>query len=558
MKITFILIALFSLYSGGLFSQHLGPAYIVHFSDKAGSPFSITNPGEFLTPAALERRALQNIPVDETDIPVNSTYLQAVAQAGAQIAAVSRWFNNAAVWITNPAIVDVIAAFPFVSSIVPMGGTVVTTGEPTETPDKFPFNENVAPSAKQPGTKTTSIYGTAFNQINMVYGIALHDQGYRGEGIAIAVLDAGFRNTNQLAVFSNLWAENRIYGWRDFVHPGNDLFNPTIHPHGTNVLSIMAADLSGEMIGTAPNASYWLLRTEDAVEEYMMEEHFWVAGAEYADSVGAWIINSSLGYTEYDNPAHSHTYASMDGNTTFVTRGADKAAQKGILVVNSAGNQGQAPWQFIVAPSDGDSVLAIGAVNAAGLYAPFSSKGPSYDGRIKPDVAAQGAGTTIASSAGGIVTGSGTSFSSPIIAGMAACLWQTNLFASNMEVAHAIISSGSQYQNPDTILGFGIPNFQLAQITLTALDDTVETMYAFEVFPNPTRGSVYVRSNLQGESIVEIAVYSTHGSLLKRTFFNNAPIVVAIDEFRNFPVGVYFVNIRTQNRSETLRIIRSL
>ncbi len=554
MKIFFLCIAVLALFASNLFSQPLGPAYIVQFTDKAGSPYSIANPGEFLTPAALDRRALQNIPVDVTDIPVNSTYLQAVAAAGAQIATVSRWFNNAAVWITDPAVVPVIAALPFVASIVPMGGTVVSTGEEICILHKFPFKEEGITNTIN--IKSSSPYGAAFNQINMVSGIALHDQGYQGNGIAIAVLDAGFRNTNLLTVFANLWAEDRVLGWRDFVQPGNDIFSPHIHPHGTNVLSIMAADQSGEMIGTAPEASYWLLRTEDVVAEYLMEEHFWVAGAEFADSVGAWIINSSLGYTEYDNPAHSHTYASMDGNTTFVTRGADKAATKGILVVASAGNQGQSPWQFIGAPADGDSVFTIGAVDAQGFYAFFSSKGPSYDGRIKPDVTAQGLGTTIASSAGGITAGSGTSFSSPIIAGMAACLWQTNLNATNMQVAQAIISSSSQYQNPDTLLGFGIPDFQLAQITLTALNDSAENNYAFEVFPNPTMGSLYIKNNLQGEFITEIAVYSAEGSLMKRTSFNQTSLVVEIDEFRMFPAGVYIIIIKTQNRSEALKVIR--
>jgi hypothetical protein len=301
----------------------------------------------------------------------------------------------------------------------------------------------------------------------MLNGIALHDLGYDGMGMTIAVLDAGFTNTNTIPAFSYLWNNNRILGYKDFVSPqAPNLFSS--HTHGTSVLSTMGAYLPGDMVGTAPQASYWLLRSEDGATEYLVEELNWVSAAEFADSVGADIINSSLGYTTFDNPAQDHTYQDMNGNTTPVTIGADKAVSKGMIVVNSAGNSGGSSWQYIGAPADGDSVFSIGAVNSIGAYVSFSSTGPTSDGRTKPDVVAQGSGTTIINAGtGNVSTGSGTSFSSPVTAGMVSCLWQAHPNRRNTEILEAIRQSGSLAGNPDQQLGWGIPNYLTAHNLLS-------------------------------------------------------------------------------------------
>ncbi len=310
-------------------------------------------------------------------------------------------------------------------------------------------------------------YGQAFNQINMLNGIPLHDLGYDGAGMTIAVLDAGFLNANVLSAFDSLWLNNQIIGYKDFVSPlAPDIFGS--HTHGTSVLSTMGANLPAEMVGTAPKADYWLLRSEDDATEYLIEELNWASAAEYADSVGVDVINSSLVYNTFDDPAQDHTYAYMDGNTTPITIAADLAASKGILVVNSAGNSGSSSWHYIGAPADGDSVFSIGAVNSSGVYASFSSTGPTYDGRIKPNVVAQGQGSTIISAySGNVISGNGTSFSSPITAGMVASLWQAHPDKKNTEIMEAIQQSATQALNPDSLLGFGIPDYFAAHTLLS-------------------------------------------------------------------------------------------
>ncbi len=324
----------------------------------------------------------------------------------------------------------------------------------------------------------------------MLNGIALHDMGYDGTGMTIAVLDAGFLHADTLRVFDSLWMNGQILGTKDFVSPQSpDIFGA--HYHGAMVLSTMGGNWPGKMVGTAPHAHYWLLRSEDGGSEYLIEELNWVSAAEFADSVGADVINSSLGYTTFDNPSQNHTYADMDGNTTPITIGADMAVSKGMIVVNSAGNDGGSSWQYIDAPADGDSVFSIGAVTASGNYASFSSTGPTYDGRIKPNVVAQGSGSTIINPYNGLVsTGSGTSFSSPITAGMVACLWSAHPNKRTTQIMDAIQQSGSLAGNPNNQLGWGIPDY-LAAHNLLSQPVTYNFSLHLKVFlGGPFNGSV--------------------------------------------------------------------
>ena len=548
-----------------LFSQPLGPAYVIYFTDKNNSPYSIDNPSEFLTEAAIDRRNRQGIAIQLDDLPVNATYLEAVSDAGVQIAAVSRWFNMAAVWIQNPGIISAIQALPFVSEVSPMSGGPVKSKNNYEWEAKpfFDLERYDLLTESQP-TKVTSNdfydYGNADNQIEMVSGKQLHNQGYRGEGMVIAVLDAGFANVDVIPAFDSLRANDRILGTRDFVQPGNNVYLPSIHPHGTMVLSIMGANLPGLMVGTAPESSYWLLRTEDANgpsgnSEYLMEEYFWISGAEFADSVGAWIINSSLGYSEFDDPTQNHFYSDLDGNTIPITLGANHAASKGILVVNSAGNSGGTSWQYIIAPSDGHLVMAVGAVNASGNYAGFSSTGPTPDGRIKPDIAAQGAGTSFVHSNGNVNSGSGTSFSSPIMAGMAACLWQTNLDVTRNGVYEAIIQSGSQYLNPDNFLGNGIPDFEHAQLILTADNNLQAKTTSIKAYPNPAQSFLVIESNL-GNPIRQIFFTDITGKVKLSRDFSNSPQLKYTEDLSTLEAGMYILRIYTAKGAEAVKIIK--
>lgn len=562
--ITSTTILLLLLLSITLFAQPQGIGYVVHFTDKANSPYSIENPSAFLSEAALLRRSRQGIPVQTDDIPVNASYLQAVAATGAQIAAVSRWFNTAAVWINNPAMIPVIEALPFVSQVQPMNGSGKSLAMVNWKSKPF-FDQEVNDlMVSYLDLKNISSnfynYGGGSQQITMINGIALHNEGYRGQGMVIAVLDAGFRNVNIISAFDSLRANGRILGTKDFVLPGNNVYNPGIHVHGTNVLSIMAANLPGQMVGTAPEASYWLIRTEDADgpsnnTEYLMEEYYWVAGAEFADSVGASVINSSLGYYTFDNPAQNHTYSDMDGNTTPVTRGANHATGKGILVVNSAGNNGSSPWQYIIAPADGFQVLAVGAVKGDGTYASFSSRGPSADGRVKPDVAARGDSTVYVNSLGQVRAGNGTSYSSPVVAGMAACLWQTILSAGNTSVYQSIIRSGSQYQNPDNFLGYGIPDFQQARVLLSLDTSNAKGKGLIRIFPNPAASNLTIEAIQPGLAIKRIRISDMTGRLLiEKNYIPERQIV--FENIQAINAGIYLLNVDHDKGVETLKMIK--
>ncbi|MBM3436273.1 MAG: hypothetical protein FJY07_08685, partial [Bacteroidetes bacterium] len=388
----FYLLLIFVSVSELILSQVYPDKYWVRFTDKNNSPYSINNPGEFLSQRAIDRRVHFGINVIENDLPVNPQYIEGVANTGVTILTVSKWMNSVTIYTTDPAALDAIGLLPYVESIVKGTGS----GGFNPSPKPFFLNETYYKMPEEEYLKSLCSYdyGSAYNQIHMLNGDALHDMGYNGAGKIIAVIDAGFMNADNIDAFDSLWDSGRILGVRDFVSPLNpDIFGS--HYHGTMVLSTMGGNWPGNIVGTAPGAEYWLIRTEDGNSEYIIEELNWVSGAELADSVGADIINSSLGYTEFDDPSQNHTYEDMDGNTTPVTKGADVAASKGMVVVNSAGNSGGSSWQYIGAPADGDSVFSIGAVDDMGNYAGFSSTGPTYDGRVKPNVVAQGQGCAI-------------------------------------------------------------------------------------------------------------------------------------------------------------------
>jgi hypothetical protein len=314
----------------------------------------------------------------------------------------------------------------------------------------------------------------------------------------------------------------------------------------------MAANLSGVMIGTAPKANYWLIRTEVGDYERVIEEYFWLAGAEFADSVGASLINSSLGYTEFENDSANHTYADMDGNTAIVTIAADMAAQKGILVVNSAGNEGSSAWHYIGAPADGDSVFSIGAVDADGLKAYFSSFGPTYDGRIKPDVSALGVNATIFSPYG-LSSGSGTSFSSPITCGITACLWQALPDSNNMQIIEIMKQSGSQGQQPDSLLGWGIPDMEKTIINLNI--PKVQNV-DFNIYPNPFLDEITLIFRNPEVSTEEIEIFNPKGERVFAAAANDFRRTLEIKNLQNLPAGVYMVKVKSENQVYVQKLIK--
>lgn len=363
--------------------------FLVYFTDKLDSPFTENNPSQFLSSRSIQRRIKQGIPISKNDLPVNPAYLDSLRKKGIDVWYPSRWLNAAVIHADSNQLAG-INTLPFVKNISRVSRLGKVEGIDINTLSPLQLE------------KANVNYGASFNQVSMIGADVMHSEGYRGEGMLIAVFDGGFQNANTVSFLDSLFKNKQVLKTFDFVEKKEDVYG--FLDHGTNVLSTMAGYSEGQLIGTAYKADYLLLRTEDASTEKLIEEANWLIAAEFADSAGADLINSSLGYTTFDDPKTDHRYKDLDGNTTIITKAADLAAAKGIVVVNSAGNDGSNSWKYISAPADADSILAVGAVDASGNYAAFSSIGPSYDGRVKPDVAAQGQNAIIGYPNGNIGT----------------------------------------------------------------------------------------------------------------------------------------------------------
>ncbi len=535
--------------------------HVVFLKDKNNNPYTLTNPSAFLTQRSLDRRIKSAILLDIKDLPVTPSYVTQIAATGAVVVYSLKWFNAVVVNTNDPAVLSAIAALPFVDhldQVLPKNPLQVPANSGMMHMDEIPPYTLYKPLPVNITKSTGSFnYGQAYNQVHMITLDALHNLGFSGQGMMIAVLDAGFYHVDQISAFDSLWLNNRILGTRDFNLPGNNVFGDNMHTHGTSVLSIMGGNLPGQMVGTAPNASFWLIRTEAGEYESLIEEYNWAGGAEFADSLGVDVINSSLGYTIFDNPVYNHTYADMDGNTTPVTRAADLATSRGIMVVNSAGNDGNKSWHYIGAPADGDSVLSIGAVDASGTYASFSSTGPTYDRRIKPDVTAQGQGTTVVDGGGWVVQGSGTSFSSPVVAGAMACLWQSVQTFSAQVLRDAVRSTASRALSPDSLYGYGIPNMMNAMLLLSTTQTLQEAQHGYSLFPVPFAGSPWIKNDRKNPEQVKIEILSVTGQVIGvRNIYMNTSSTMALNDFDGMPSGLYFVRIISNSGQQILRAIK--
>jgi serine protease AprX len=503
--------------------------YWIQLKDKKGSNYTLDNPAEFLSQRAIDRRLRYQIPIEENDLPVSLYYLDSLRHHDLKILYSSKWMNAVVAESNDQNLEDVLSPCSFVTGIELLYHTALNKSGA----DKFRESLSDGPIPSE-------------HQVEMLNGHKLHEQGYQGEDMIIAVIDGGFYNADSLAGFFYLWQNGQVLGFRNFVDPSANFFWSNNGSHGTNVLSIMGGYLPGEFSGAAMQASYWLIQTEDTRNEYRIEEANWLAGAELADSAGADVINSSLGYSDrFTDPTQNYNYSDMDGKTTLVTRAASMAASKGMLVITSAGNAGNPgdPWQYIIAPSDGDSILGVAAVDAEGVRASFSSRGPSSDGRVKPDVAAQGQGTVLIRSNGLVSTGNGTSFSSPVMAGLATCLWQKHRDMTNYEIIKAIRRTASQYHSPDSLIGYGIPDLELADILLAASKQTAAEIH---VFPNPATqyinlwlpdtdeaGNYYEIIDATGRKLLDGRIYSSKQ--------NQAEINIEL-----LPAGAYIILVHSQ------------
>jgi serine protease AprX len=438
--------------------------YFVAFTDKEHSSYSLGKPLEFLSAKALQRRTKFGIQTDVTDLPVNESYINKVCESKIHFKNASKWLNGILVTVEDTGLMEQVAKNSFVSYVL----KVAQYNHKEKSKDSEPKDgSNIyidEPSFNSKITTSLNIYGKSFEQIKMMHGIDLHRQKYNGNGVIVAVLDAGFFNADKLFWFKKLQKNNQIVVCKDFVDNDNYVYDG--NSHGLEVLSCMAATDTGFYIGTCPNAQFLLLRSEDAESEQMVEEINWSVAAEFADSVGADLITTSLGYNVLDNKNLSHTPSQLDGNTAYVSRAAEYAYSKGIMVVCSAGNDGQTPWRHIGFPADAPHALTVGAVDNNRVIADFSSQGPTADGRIKPDVSALGVSAAVESPYGGISFENGTSFSAPITAGLVACLMQAHANSSPQQISDAIKQSADRAEISDTLYGMGIPDFHLANIIL--------------------------------------------------------------------------------------------
>ena len=439
--------------------------YIIQFRNKATSPYSFNSPTQYLSQRAIDRRTRYGIAIDSTDFPITPRYIDSVRLAGTvTILNTSRWLNQVSIQTNDAAALQKINSLPFVQAVAPIAARVAGSSGSGRKEKAGKTNKT---KAKKRFRTTADYYnyGNSYSQIHIHNGEFLHNIGLRGENVVIGVLDAGFRNYTTLRAFDSVNQNGQVLGTYDFVARHTSVTEDDTH--GMHCFSIIASNIPGQFVGSAPKASFYLFRSEDPSSEYPIEEHNWVCAAERLDSSGGDMISSSLGYSiDMSNAVFNHTYAEMNGNTTIVARGADLAAKKGILVANSAGNDGDDPFRYISSPADGDSVMAVGAVTRDSVPANFSSYGPSSDNQVKPDVASVGVSTVHFTASNTVGAGNGTSYSCPNMAGLTACLWQGFREFNNMRIIQALRQAGSKASSPDDRVGYGIPDVKKAVMNL--------------------------------------------------------------------------------------------
>lgn len=546
----------FLLIFSGFFSLHISAQftkYVVRFKDKKGTPYSINNPSKFLSQRAIERRAKQQILIDETDLPIVPAYLDSIRSVpNITVLDVSKWFNQVCIATTDSNAIARINEFPFVVQTNPVKRLLFPNKQnrqqANEKLKQNKFNEEIekiSSPASPPVPADYYSYGNSFAQIHIHNGEYLHNKGFRGQGMLIALLDAGFYHYKTLAAFDSVNLNNQVIDTYDFVD--NESSVNEDYYHGMMCFSTMAGNIPGELVGSCPEAKFLLYRSEDVNSESPVEEQYWIAAAERADSAGADVISTSLGYNLFDNPGFDFSYADMNGHTSIIAKAATIAARKGMIVLAAAGNEGDNAWHYIITPADADSILSVGATDASGNVAAFSSYGPSSDGRVEPTVASVGSGTAVSSTNGSIVAGYGTSFATPNLAGLVTCLWQAFPEFSNMQIIDAVKRSSSIYDHPDNRIGYGIPDFQkafedLAHQRAVKNGDSLLKNQFIKVFPNPFKDQFQVVIKPKRTSTATFKLFDIAGKLY---FTQKVPLqqdqtqLINFDQLQSLQKGIY-------------------
>lgn len=551
-------------FSALLFNDAQGQSskYIIVFKDKQHNPYSLDRPGQYLSAKAMERRRRQQIVIDSTDLPVTPAYVDSIRNAGeVAIINTSKWLNQVLIQTNDAAALERINQFSFVRFSAKVSPRI-SSGRGSDN-RKYALSVMPLKRIQQVQDENDELnYGNMSAQVKIHEGDFLHNMGFQGEGMTIAMLDAGYYHYDTNPVFDSIRLNNQILGTWDFVDNKADVSEE--HYHGMVCLSTIAANRPGLLVGTAPKANFYLFRTEDVNSEYPTEEQNWVVAAEKADSLGVDLITSSLGYNTFSNPAYDYTYEEMDGQTAIITRGAEMAARKGIFVTNSAGNSGQDSWRHIVAPADGEHVLAIGAVNYDKEAAPFSSYGPSADGRTKPNVASVGWGTVIADTHGNPSTTNGTSLANPNLAGLIACLWQAFPEFTNAAIFDAVQRSADKFNTPDDRVGFGIPNMRVAYEILDRLRQRKDVERVLnndwlKVFPVPFYQSFNIVLNPSQPSKVTLSLYNILGQKVYNrsvTIASATPVKMSVSDLAYLSPGIYWLTYSDGKKSRVLRLVK--
>lgn len=527
--------------------------------DKPSAETYLKTPLLMLSQRALDRRNKLNIAVGLIDVPTENTYIETLKTTnGITVLGASKWLNAVHIQATQSDIENAKQNLSFIDYIEYANKSLnqaARKGKKIKQNHQNKFNNSM----------TDFTYGSTKNQIEMLKGDFLHGINLTAKNQIIAVIDAGFPNVNTLQAFQRLRDNNKILGGYDFVERSTNFYSG--HNHGTNVLSTIGGYIENKFVGSAPDASFYLFRTENASVEVPLEETLWVEAAERADSLGVDVINTSLGYSTFDNPDYSYNYNDMNGKTTFISRGAEIAANRGILVVNSAGNSGTDSWKYVTAPADAASVITVGSVNSNGNISGFSSFGPTSDGRIKPEILAQGTASAIINHTDNSVSSaSGTSFSAPIMAGLIACLNDTgNIIFKTLNKKHqakqlnnriqklkqSIIESADKFNNPTDQHGYGIPNFETAYNSfLVSLSTENNSINDIEVYPNPVLNDLNITIDNLHLSETKVSVYTILGKKIL-TFENKKNIDVS-----SLKSGVYLLKIKNGTSLKSLKFIK--
>jgi subtilisin family serine protease len=551
-KITFLFLLLALMLQ--VVAQHPATCYRIQLKDKNQSPYSVTRPEEFLSPRAISNKARYNINITEQDLPVNPQYKQQICAVNntIQILAESKWQNTVVIYCPDSMALEVIKNLPFTdTAVTPVASYILDDVDGKS--ETVPANAESMLLNGDFHFDSLYDYGPAWAQIAFHNGHKLHELGFYGDGMLIVILDGGWEGFDTIPYFQAMYENGQLLGTRDLIPGHNNVYRDGTH--GTCVTSTMAMAVNGQMIGTAPHASYYFIMSESPFSEELIEEDFWAQGIEIADSLGADVINSSLGYSTFpDFPQGDFTYESCDGVTSIASRNASLACHKGIAVCVSAGNEGNKPWHYISHPADAFDVISMAAARAVdSAMASFSSYGPSYDGRVKPDVTSVGWNTYVVNSAGEINEGSGTSFASPVLAGLVACLRQALPHKNALEILDIVREHGHKYLAPDSSMGYGIPNMYQAYLdNAVSIKEAVLPDPSIMLYPNPCANELVI-PNPDG-SIRQVEIYDVSGKLIRRIdkcWYTLNQISVA-----DLTPGFYIVRAKTDTNIKTAKIIK--